>query len=101
MSKFDITVAITAHSESIVAGPTIHSCDVAIAAAEAAGYKVERLIGLDNASEETTHYFNQPALKHWKKVTLSAGDLGEARNGLAKGAKGRMTAFMDADDLIL
>lgn len=96
---YDITVAITAHSEGVVAGPTIHSCEAAIAAAEAAGYTVERLIGLDNATEQTARYFNQPALDHWRKIKLSVGDLGLARNALAQAAAGRMTAFMDADDL--
>ncbi|MEL6957342.1 MAG: glycosyltransferase family A protein [Pseudomonadota bacterium] len=99
MSGFDITVALTLHNETVVAGPTLHSCDAAIAAAEAAGHRVERIIGLDNATEATWRFVNQSALDHWRKVPLSVGDLGLARNGLAEVARGTMLAFMDADDL--
>lgn len=99
MSPFDITVAITAHAETFVAGPTIRSCDAAISAAERSGYLVERLIGLDNATSEATEYFHQPDLEHWRKVPLDVGDLGLARNGLAQSAQGAFLAFMDADDL--
>ncbi len=97
--SYDITVAITAHNETVIAGPTVRSCDAAITVAEAAGYRVQRLIGLDNATDATRRYFNQPALDHWRKIPLAVGDLGLARNALVLEAEGRMTAFMDADDL--
>ena len=51
MTRIDITVAVTAHSESVVAGPTMRSAETAIRAAEAEGFRVERLIGLDAPSD--------------------------------------------------
>ncbi len=100
MSMIDITVAVTAHSEGIVAGPTMHSAELAISAAEDAGFRVERLIGLDSVSDECRAFFTQPALNAWKKVELEVRDLGKARNELAKIASGRWIAWLDADDLL-
>lgn len=99
MPEFDLTVAITAHSEGIVAGPTIHSVEAAIASAEADGIRVERLVGLDNATSTSQDYFLQPALSHWPTINLDHGDLGLARNSLARQAQGKIVAFLDADDL--
>lgn len=95
----DITLAITAHSESIVAGPTLASAEVAVEAVRAKGLMVEKVVGLDNASDECREYF-LPFLKNsWNIVELDKGDLGLARNALAEIAKGQIVAFLDADDL--
>ena len=95
----DYTLAITAHSEGIVAGPTLLSAEKAILAAEKEGFTVERLIGLDSPSDECVSFFRQPALKNWRLVDLSVRDLGLARNSLAHEAQGKWIAFLDADDL--
>jgi hypothetical protein len=99
MSAFDITVAITAHSETVVAGPTMRSAETAIRAAEAEGFNVERMIGLDAASEECRAYFTQPAFAAWKSLELDRSDIGKTRNALVEIATGRWIAFLDADDL--
>lgn len=95
----DLTVVVTAHSESIVAGPTMRSAEAAVGVAESAGFRVERLIGLDAASERCRAFFTQPAMSRWFSVALDERDLGLARNALAKLANGRWLAFLDADDL--
>jgi hypothetical protein len=99
MKEFDITVAVTAHSETVVAGPTMRSAELAIRAAEADGFRVERLIGLDAASELCAGFFTQPAFDGWKKAEFDVRDLGRARNELAKIARGESIAWLDADDL--
>lgn len=95
----DLTVALTVHAETVVSGPTLRSTEDAIAAAEAAGATVERLIGLDRASDDAVAFMDQPALHHWRKVSLDAGDLGPARNQLAHHARADIIAWLDADDL--
>ena len=99
MSEFDITVAVTAHSETVVAGPTMRSAGAAIGAAEATGLRVEKLIGLDSPTNGCRAFFSQAAFHTWKRVDIEVRDLGLARNQLAKIATGRLIAFLDADDL--
>lgn len=99
MRNIDITVAVTAHSETVVAGPPMRSAEMAIQAAEAAGFRVERLIGLDSPSDNCRAFFSQPAYKDWKAVELNVRDLGLARNRLTEIATGRWIAFLDADDM--
>ncbi len=99
MTGIHLTVAVTAHAETVVAGPTMHSAELAIRAAEAEGFPVERLIGLDAASEACRAFFTQPAFAAWKIVAVEMRDLGLTRNALAEVAKGRWIAFLDADDL--
>lgn len=95
----DISVVLTAHSEGVVSGPTLHSAEVAITQAEKHGFRVERIIGLDCPTALCRAYFSQPALTHWRHVEIDKRDLGLARNALARQARGRWIAFLDADDL--
>lgn len=99
MSQTDLSLAVTAHSETVVAGPTMKSAEAAIAKAEEAGYSVERLIGFDNPTEGCLDYFGQPVYDLWSKHHFSFGDQGKARNALSEVAAGRWLAFLDADDL--
>lgn len=98
-TQSDICVAITAHSETIVAGPTVASAEAAISRAEAEGQNVERIIGLDNATNECAEFFSQPRFQDWRIIRLDKGDLGGARNELAKESHSDIIAFLDADDL--
>ena len=96
----DLTVALTMHGETVVTGPTLRAGEAAIAAAQAAGHRVERIIGLDRPTPETLAYVDQPAFAGWRKELLDCGDLGLARNGLAKLASAPVLAWLDADDLV-
>jgi glycosyltransferase involved in cell wall biosynthesis len=99
MTECDLTLIVTAHSETVVAGPTMESADLAVEMARAAGHTVQTVIALDNATAATRHYFDQPAFDHWERHTVSEGDPGAVRNALAPRADGRFVAFLDADDL--
>lgn len=95
----DLTVIVTAHDETVVSGPTMRAADLSVAAAEAAGYGVERIIALDKATPETTAYFQRPQFDHWERRVMQEGDLGRVRNALVPEAAGDYIAFLDADDL--
>ncbi|MEM6311264.1 MAG: glycosyltransferase family A protein [Pseudomonadota bacterium] len=99
MTQYDLSLALTAHSETIVAGPTMRSAEAAIAAAEAKGYQIERLIGFDTPKPETVTYFTQPHFTRWQTHHFAFKDQGLTRNALAEVASGRYLAFLDADDL--
>ena len=99
MSVFDLTLAMTAHAETVVAGPTFFSAEAALAPLEAAGCRVERLIGLDTASDACRAYLQQPHFDHWTKIEFEFADQGKSRNALAERAKGHWLAFLDGDDL--
>lgn len=95
----DLTLIVTAHSETLVCGPTMTSADAAVAAARAVGYSVQTVIALDRATEATTAYFHQPDFDHWERWTMDEGDLGRVRNAVLPMTSGRFIAFLDADDL--
>jgi len=99
MSGADLTLIVTAHSETLVAGPTMASADLAVAAARDAGYAVQTVVALDQATEATREYFQQADFDHWARWEMSEGDLGRVRNVLAPRADGRYIAYLDADDL--
>lgn len=99
MSGIDITVALTAHAETLVSGPTILSAEAAIANAQDKGFTVERLIGFDTPTDECALYFEQPVFKNWRKLAFDFRDQGRTRNALAEAASGRWIAFLDGDDL--
>ena len=65
------------------------SADLAVAAARDAGYTVQTIIALDNATEATTEYFHQPDFDHWERWVMDEGDLGRVRNALVPRTDGR------------
>lgn len=99
MKAPDLTVAITAHDETLVAGPSVRSAELAIAAAEKAGFTVERLIGLDKPTDACRRFFSQPVFSAWRIEEMAFGDPYPTRNALIQAATGRWIAFLDADDL--
>ncbi|MCK0168419.1 glycosyltransferase [Jannaschia sp. S6380] len=96
----DLSVILTAHDETLVAGPTLRAVEDAVAVARAAGLTVETILVLDAATPDTADYFAELPLEGWDRLTLTAGDLGAARNAAAARAAGRNLAFVDADDLV-
>lgn len=100
MAEFDLTVAVTAHDETLVAGPSMQSADAAIRQVEKLGFSVERLVGLDVPTKECRAFFNQPALNAWTKVELEMADPFRTRNALVEHGLGKWIAFIDADDLV-
>jgi glycosyltransferase involved in cell wall biosynthesis len=95
----DLTLVVTAHDETAVAGPTMRSADAAVEAARAGGYTVQPIIALDAATEATTAYFHQSRFDHWERRTMCERDLGRVRNALVPDTDGDFIAFLDADDL--
>ena len=95
----DLSVILTAHDETLVSGPTMASADAAIACAQSAGITVERIIALDNATDATTAWFQQPRFDHWARMAFEEGDLGRVRNAVLPESRGKFIAFLDADDL--
>jgi glycosyltransferase involved in cell wall biosynthesis len=95
----DLTLVVTAHNETVVAGPTMRSADLAVEAARGRGFTVEQIIALDKATEATTAYFSQPRFDHWQRRILHEGDLGLARNAVVPDTEGDYIAFLDADDM--
>lgn len=94
-----LSVIVTAHNETLVCGPTMASADAAIACAQDAGFIVERIIALDNATPATTEWFHQSRFDHWTRITFTEGDLGRVRNTVVPLSKGKYIAFLDSDDL--
>jgi glycosyltransferase involved in cell wall biosynthesis len=99
MSAADLTLIVTAHSETLVSGPTMASADLAVAAAREVAYTVQTIIALDQATDATREYFHQDDFDHWERWEMSEGDLGRVRNALVPRTDGRYIAYLDADDL--
>ncbi len=95
----DISAILTVHDETVVAGPTLRSAELAIENAEAAGFSVERLLGFDAPSDGCRAYFSQAPLSAWRKEEVAFRDQGRARTAFAETANGRWIAFLDGDDL--
>jgi hypothetical protein len=95
----DLTLIVTAHDETVVAGPTMRSADLAVEDARGRGYTVQPIIALDAATEATNAYFHQPRFDRWERRIMHEGDLGRVRNALLPDTDGEFIAFLDADDL--
>jgi hypothetical protein len=97
MKSPDLSVIVTAHAETIVAGPTMRSAEAAIAQAEAAGFTVERLLAFDTPSDACRAFFSQ--YTDWRTLHFDFRDQGRTRNAALAEAAGRWAALLDGDDL--
>jgi len=95
----DLTLVMTAHDETTVAGPTMRSADLAVETARTRGLTVQTILGLDAPTEETAAHFSQARFDHWERRVLQERELGRVRNALVPDCDGRYIAFLDADDL--
>lgn len=96
----DITVAITAHREGPIAGPTIRSAIRAIAQAKhSLNLRLELYVILDRADELTTSTFKEALVDGATIFETDFGDPGQARNFAAREANGTIISFLDGDDL--
>ena len=96
---YDLTCVITGHREGRVAVASLRSFAIAIADAEACGLRVEALYYLDNPDDLTREMFKRYARSSSQIVELSLADQGLVRNAAVDRAGGRLTAFLDGDDL--
>lgn len=95
----DLTLVVTAHNESYVAGPTIRAADVAAEAARERGFTVQQILALAEPTESAAAYFGQEHFAHWDRRTLAEGDLGAARNAIVAACDGDYIAFLAADEI--
>ena len=101
MKTYDLTVAITAHNEGLVAHKTMRSILEATRKLREKKISYEILVHIDNGDKETIKYFE--TYKNIDYISVyknNFGDLGSSRNFLVKEAAGKYISFLDADDLV-
>ena len=101
MKRYDLTVAITAHNEGLVAHKTMRSILEATKRLEEKNISFEILVHIDNGNQETLDYFD--TYRNNSNVLIfknKFGDLGSSRNFLVQKASGEYISFLDADDLV-
>lgn len=101
MKRFDLTVAVTAHNEGLVAHKTMRSILEATKKLEEENISFEILVHIDNGNQETLDYFNTFNITSGVLIFKNKfGDLGSSRNFITKKASGEYISFLDADDLV-
>jgi len=89
---------LTAHSEGVLAGPSIISFEQAIDEARNMGLAVDGLIVLDRPTAATRLQFSGAQARH-RVIETDLGDPGLARNAAVDAACSEFVSFLDADDL--
>ena len=101
MKRYDLTVAVTAHNEGLVAHKTMRSILGATKKLEEKKISYEILIHIDNGDQITKDYFKRYAkMPNVVIYENNFGDPGPSRNFLAQKASGEYLTFLDGDDLI-
>lgn len=101
MKRYDLTVAVTAHNEGLVAHKTMRSILEATKRLEEKKISYEILIHIDNGDQITKDYFKRYAkMPNVVIYENNFGDPGLSRNFLAQKASGEYLTFLDGDDLI-
>ncbi|MEE9272363.1 MAG: glycosyltransferase [Robiginitomaculum sp.] len=96
----DATLVINGHKEGYWILPTLHACHKTVQFCLADNFSCELLIVLDNPDVETRQICEDFVKLHdYRIVYLNVKDLGAARNGAVREAKGEFIAFMDGDDM--
>jgi len=100
-----LTVAITAHSESHVAAPMLRSVARAIEMLQVArpDAQIELMVGFDSPTSTCRAFFDRTLPEVFPDARCLAFDFrdqGKTRNALARAARGRFFAVVDADDLV-
>lgn len=95
----NITAVLTTHGEGELIVPTLESFNQAVKHAETQGFSVEKIITLDNPSDETIKVVKNQNLTGIKVLELKYGDMGKVRNHAAGEANGEYLACLDGDDL--
>ena len=99
--EIDLSVAITAHNEGLVAHKTMRSVFRALEKLKEAGITYEVIVHIDFGSKETVEYFSR--YRHDENIKIyenQYGDLGLSRNYVTTKARGKYIAFLDGDDLV-
>ena len=101
MKRYDLTVAVTAHNEGLVAHKTMRSILEATKRLEEKKISYEILIHIDNGDQITKDYFKRYAkMPNVVIYENNFGDPGPSRNFLTQKASGEYLTFLDGDDLI-
>ena len=101
MKRYDLTVAVTAHNEGLVAHKTMRSILEATKKLEEKKISYEILIHIDNGDQITKDYFKRYAkMPNVVIYENNFGDPGPSRNFLTQKASGEYLTFLDGDDLI-
>lgn len=97
----DVSIILTAHREGVLSGATARSALVAVERAKAkANLACEFVVVLDNSDDLTERTLREALVgTRVNFLHTTTGDPGCARNAGVVRAEGRISTFLDADDL--